>query len=172
MEIYTQKKEGTISFLLNDHQSLRDIISVGPKTEPYQHLDGHGCSSSINESDVLYQFGIEFFKRGKIKKCYSDAVYCFLRAVQLNHVEANNMLGLCYLFCLGTKKSQQEAISCIQEAADAGSPFAQYNLALLKHDQLNNLEKAAKSDFALAQNALGRYYYNESIEEKRSLAPK
>ena len=170
MANYFQKE--LVGFLLDDNQKSCDIVYSATTTETNQPLEDRLCNFPIEKSEILYQLGIQFFKCGKTKKCYADAIYCFKRAVKLKHKEANNLLGFCYMLGVGVDKNENEAITCFQEAADAGSSFAYYNLALLKQDKLNNLLKATEGDFLLAQNALGAHYYNDKKEDKRCLAPK
>lgn len=105
----------------------------------------------FNLAETYYQSGLEYKYAINKKLDNKKAMEAFVKAAELGHPDAANLVGEHYRYGMGTTRSLKAALAFFNYAADLGSSEALVNLALYYWGDYSN-----KTDKELAINYLYR----------------
>jgi len=92
-----------------------------------------------NDPVAMYQEGTFQFEDGNYERSFEH----FIKAAELGHVEAHNLLSRMYNNGQGVEKDNGKAIHHVEEATIGGHPTARYNLGVYEWNNDRN-ERAVK----------------------------
>src|SRR3990167_5209141 len=133
-------------------------------------------------ADAFVKLGYEYLAGKEISKNVVEAVTCFQRAAEKNHVVAQLNLGILYHQGIGVERSVEKAREWFYLSANQGNRIAQYNLGCIYQFGITGIavdygkaayyyELSAKKEYGMAQNNLGWLYLKGlGVEQSNDLA--
>ena len=107
-----------------------------------------------NDPVAMYQEGTFQFEDGNYERSFEH----FIKAAELGHAEAHNLLSRMYNNGHGVEKDKGKAIHHLEEATIGGHPTARYNLGVYEWNNDHN-ERAVKHWIIAANQG-----YDDSIK--------
>ncbi len=122
---------------------------------------------SETNANTLFELGAKYIQGRVVKRDYTLAFECFLRAAALGYIPAIYNIGIIYRDGMGMNVDYAEATRYLKQAAEQGYANAQNALAVMILDgtaegaydlAINWLTRAANQNLAEAQFNLGMLY--------------
>jgi TPR repeat protein len=86
-----------------------------------------------SDAEMLCRQGLKFANGDGVARDYKQAVDCYQKAANENHIEAQYQLGLLYWQGRGVPRNEAIALQWLRRAAEQGHAGAQYQVGLRRH---------------------------------------